>query len=358
MISGRSLNARTVFYVSDISKLSGGECLCGQGKRWRRARPSSTPEWVRRRRRAKPTPPDRHAAAATGDPGVLAGASRAKGPLPGRLHPRQPHHSRSMRPSPFHQGVLAVWSSSLLGAAMRKFWLAAVILVIATTAHAAEIKGKPARGVDALFRVDTFNSNREYVEHMIGPAKYVDSPYGKNDISSRTYIVDGCAVEIGYRNDSVRYLGLKGVSEKCRFPVSRFVPHTPATHIADLTTLTFGMFEKQVGFSNAYSVECLASCGNSADPSVSLFHQGAHVDEFIDILLEQDYPYSDRVTDKSLDQLENVIMKSEPSDYLTAGLLTCDRKYQPLEREMFKNSKVKNVYVGFDLEGLLPKCGS
>ena len=82
------------------------------------------------------------------------------------------------------------------------------------------------------------------------------------------------------------------------------------------------------------------------------------MDEFIDILLEQDYPYSDRVTDKSLDQLENVIMKSEPSDYLTAGLLTCDRKYQPLEREMFKNSKVKNVYVGFDLEGLLPKCGS
>lgn len=237
---------------------------------------------------------------------------------------------------------------------------AAAVLLATSGIHA---DARPAHGIstkiDTLFRVDMLNSNREYVEHLIGPAKYTDATSGDHSKERRYYIVDSCNVEIGYKDGAVTYLGLKGVSLHCRFPLQRFIPHLPPTHVDALSELTFDTFENEVGSGidqNFYDVECLGSCGNSADPSVSLFHNGPHVDEFINIMIEQDYPYSDGASDKAFAALEDVLIKREDSDYVAYGRVKCDVKYQPLDRELFKKSHVKNVYVGFDLGDHTPSC--
>lgn len=239
--------------------------------------------------------------------------------------------------------------------------MAAALALLALPGIHAE--AKPAHGtstkIDTLFRVDMLNSNREYVEHLIGPAKYTNLTSGDSPIESRNYIVNGCNVEVGYKQGTVTYLGLNGVSARCQFPLSRFIPHSPPTHVDALPELTFGAFENEVGSGidqNFYDVECLGSCGNSADASVSLFHDGAHVDDFINITIEQDYPYSDMVSDKAFTDLEDVLLKREDRDYAAYGGVKCDVKYQPLERGLFKKSHVKNVYVGFDLGGHTPTC--
>jgi hypothetical protein len=73
-------------------------------------------------------------------------------------------------------------------------------------------------------------------------------------------------------------------------------------------------------------------------------------------MIEQDYPYSDSVSDKNLGDLENVLLKKESRDYVAYGNVKCDLKYQRLERELFKKSHVKNVYVGTNLGEHTPTC--
>lgn len=249
-------------------------------------------------------------------------------------------------------------------AAVAIFWLTAASVflgaqaIIPSTASASQVHGA-LTNIDRLFRLDMLQSNREFVEHMIGPAKYTSAASGDSAISVRMYVVDGCNVEVGYKDDAVTYLGLKGVSSHCSFPLSRFIPHSPPTRVGELSRLTFGAFETDVGPGtkpNFYRVECLASCGNSAEPSVSLYHSGAHSDEFIDIVIEQEYPYSDRTTDLGLSKLEDILLKMESSQYLSSGTVACDPKYQPLHKRLFETAAVKNVFVGFNLGSHAPNC--
>ena len=225
------------------------------------------------------------------------------------------------------------------------------------------VEAKPTHSklsrIDAVFRLDMLNSNKDYVENIIGPAKYIVPSSLQEKVEIRDYLVDGCNIEVAYKATMVVYLGLKGVSPHCQFPLRRFIPHTPAQKIDELSKLTFDMFETEVGAGiqkNFYGVECLGSCGNSADPSVSLYHEGAHVDEFIKIFVQEDYPYADQVSDSAFNELEGVLLKQESGDYVAYGRVKCDPKYQPLERQLFKNSRVKNVFVGFDLSALAPSC--
>ena len=56
--------------------------------------------------------------------------------------------------------------------------------------------------------------------------------------------------------------------------------------------------------------------------------------------------------------VERVLLKKEASDYVSYGRVTCDPKYQIIEQNLFKNSLVKNVYVGGNLDVLSPHCPS
>jgi hypothetical protein len=255
---------------------------------------------------------------------------------------------------------------------MNRIWLAMALVIsglqtfdgvpaVAKPAHRGSVRAahRVSAQVDKLFRVDMLNSNRDYVEHIIGPAKYTTPASADNALEVRTYSVDGCTVEIGYKDRTVSYLGLRGISPSCTFPLGRFIPHTPPTHVDDLYGLTFGTFEDEVGpgiAPNFYDVECLGSCGNSADASVLLYHAAPHVDDFIDVLVQEDYPYVDKRSDKAFGSLEDILSKRENSDYVAYGRIKCDLKYQSIEKKLFKSVIVKNVYVGLDLGALAPNC--
>lgn len=242
---------------------------------------------------------------------------------------------------------------------MRKLALVTpVLILVSAAAWVAQCQPLNTK-IDKLFRLDMLNSNIDYIEHITGPTKYKAQIGAVKDAESRTYIVDGCKVEIVYQNGSVRNMGIDGIYSRCRFPLARFIPHTPKIRVTELDQLTFGGFNREVGRridENRLFVECLASCGNSADPSISLFHTCAHVDEFVDILVENDYPYADKDADGALGKLENILLKSEPQDYLSYGKVACDGKYQRIEWKLFEAIKIKKIYVGYDLETLLPKC--
>jgi hypothetical protein len=255
------------------------------------------------------------------------------------------------------QGICTQMGEAMVRTALA---LIGVILLVPPGQALARPSGGHTALLDALFRVDTLNSSREYIEHMTGPAKYTADSAGASALSVRTYVISNCVVEIGYKDDKVSFLGLKGITQACAFPLARFIPHLPTVHLPPLAELTFGAFERDVGAGidpNRYVVECLGDCGNSADPSVALLHTGAHVDQFIDIIIEEDYPYADKNSGQALSRLGDVIIKQESRDYGVEGRITCDRRYQALEKELFKAARVKNVYVGMDLESRLRACG-
>lgn len=220
------------------------------------------------------------------------------------------------------------------------------ILAAAVVAHAAPA-AKPATGpspaIAALFRPDMLSANRVYVERRIGPAKYV-----AGDV--RTYVVGGCTVEVTYQDDSVRSMALSGLSNRCTFDLSKFFP---SRKLGSATTLTFGGFTAAFG-NVRYLPECLGSCGNSADPAMTAYYPGAHVEQFYEVQVSNDYPYRGAAADSAFDVLLNASRTKRQADPLYNA--DCDRAVVAKAAPAFANVQIKGIRIGWDLDPNPARC--
>jgi hypothetical protein len=121
-----------------------------------------------------------------------------------------------------------------------------------------------------IFTPDILGANVAYLEaNVTGPAFSTSG-------ADRIYKVDGCKVIVGAVNGRIVNVGIEGMSGRCSFPIAQYfasgydhpVPPYP----------TFGDIKQ--GFGGSFDADCLALCGNAADPVVSLSYQGSHADNF------------------------------------------------------------------------------
>jgi hypothetical protein len=230
------------------------------------------------------------------------------------------------------------------GAMLRRIIVAALLYAGAQPVVAAQ-PGSSA--LSSLFQPETLNSSLEWVEHQWGPAKYVEG-------DNRTYIIDGCKVTIGYVKNAVRNLGIETLGNQCNFDLKRFYPDAK---IGQAASLTFGALDDALGGNSHPLPECLASCGNSADPAMNMLREGSHAENFISVLVSNDYPYRGPQAAKSLDALMNRMKAEHGINYLTEGKGDCDRHYEGVERALFRDVAVKTIRVGWDLDDNPARCG-
>jgi hypothetical protein len=136
---------------------------------------------------------------------------------------------------------------------------------IAAADYAASQSSKLAR----IFTADILGANVAYLETLTGPAFRTDG-------SERTYKVDGCEIVVGAAKGKIANIGIDGVSGRCSFDIAQYFAEGyehPAPPMP-----TFGQIKNWLG--GHYGADCLALCGNSAAPVVSLSYSGSHADNF------------------------------------------------------------------------------
>lgn len=120
-----------------------------------------------------------------------------------------------------------------------------------------------------IFTPDILGANVAYLETITGPAFSTEG-------ADRTYKVDGCKVIVGVAKGKIANIGIDGVSQHCSFPIAQYFASGYDHPVPPFAT--FGDIKD--GFGGHYDADCLALCGNAADPVVTLNYQGSHADNF------------------------------------------------------------------------------
>ena len=207
-----------------------------------------------------------------------------------------------------------------------------------------QVIDRPSERIDRLFQSDTIHSTRTYIENKYGPAKYIDRDFFTDGVGDlRTYDIDGCTVLIGYDEKGiVDNIGIKGISRKCQFPISRFAQGASKNILVDMSFKDVDPSGNSLLFARVSSI----GLGGSAtpDPSVDVLISGAHSDNFIDILLSESYPYSDEQKFySSLSTLDRVL-KSRNLNNISSVCLSSRRL-----GIIFANTSIKSIRVGYGL---------
>jgi len=121
-----------------------------------------------------------------------------------------------------------------------------------------------------VFTPDILGANVAYLEaNVTGPAFSTTG-------GDRIYKVDGCKVIVGAVKGRIVNVGIDGMSRRCSFPIAQYFASGYGHPVPPYPT--FGDIKQ--GFGGAFDADCLALCGNAADPVVSLSYQGSHADNF------------------------------------------------------------------------------
>ena len=145
--------------------------------------------------------------------------------------------------------------------------------------NAAVIAPPPAAAPDPrlakVFTQDILGANVSFLETITGPAF-------KSEGADRLYKVGDCQVIVGTAKAKIANIGITNYGPGCSFNIAQYFASGYDHPVPNLPT--FGDIKQ--GFGGAYDADCLALCGNAADPVVTLTYQGSHADNFTDLLAE------------------------------------------------------------------------
>lgn len=243
---------------------------------------------------------------------------------------------------PARDGTPSIFSQLLLGVALTA--------LAVRPADCAELRPKtpklatPSPAVEALFSPDTLGSNREYIEKIIGPAKYVSG-------DSYKYRVDECPVEIIYSEGNVLTLKLQDISSKCDFSLDKFFP---GRHLGRASTVTFGDILGALGGASLLPA-CLGTCGNSADPSVNVHYEGARFEQFVELNASNSYPYRGDNATRAFRAIMDATQEKRWADPLYNA--DCDPRVRTKAALLFADVQIREVSVGANLEANPAGCG-
>ena len=190
---------------------------------------------------------------------------------------------------------------------------------------------QPASTLQGLFRRDMLDAQVVYLEHMIGPPRNVSG-------GERTYIVDGCEVTVSVSGSAIASIGLPHLSPACTVSLSDFGFDGPTAY-----KLTFGTLDS-IALTTAFTADCIDSCGNAYDPSVYATVDTPHSDDYLTFK-----PGVELVSDAAIDastKWSNAMRGAEGEDYVVQTKFNCDRKYDDLAHQFFKNVPISSIEVG------------
>ena len=140
-------------------------------------------------------------------------------------------------------------------------------------ASAAPPAAAPSARLARIFTPDMLGANVSYLETITGPAF-------KSEDGVSTYKVDGCTVIVGDEGGKIENLGIDGYGGACSFNIAQYFAGGYDHPVPSLPT--YG--DIKTGLGGDYAADCYRSCGNAADPVVSLSYEGSHADNFNELV--------------------------------------------------------------------------
>lgn len=197
--------------------------------------------------------------------------------------------------------------------------------------------------MEKLFRADTLNLSRSEIEQITGSGITVF-------LDEISYDVEGCDVEIIYRNNAVQNILLKNISRDCTFSISAFFPGLGHQSLSDMT---FGDFYSH--FNNvSIFLQCLGTCGNAADPSITAYHPGARYAQFVEIQVSNEYPYRGSRTGSKFDALYEIARRRAGDREIYNP--DCDTDLANEAAQLFSDVEIKSVRIGSGLDVNPARC--
>ena len=213
-----------------------------------------------------------------------------------------------------------------------------ILLTVSDTASAA----KPVK-LAQVFDPEMINADVAYFERVTGPAR---NTYGDTKI----YKVGGCEVTATVAAGSVRSVRID-LSPKCTFNINKFLPNFsgkfPPTH-----TLTFGKFDSLTGGNGQFYADCLAQCGNAADPVIYVHWYGSRADLVLEVMLEVVQVSGPALS--AADTWQAAMGKAEDEDWIIDAKFNCTRKYDAIAHQAFRDVTITAITIGYDIQA--PRC--
>ncbi len=186
--------------------------------------------------------------------------------------------------------------------------------------------------IEQLFSFEMIGADIAYFESLAGIARKTDTHF-----QTKHYMVDGCEVTMGYRDQSVDTLSVE-LDEECQFTLRDVIPYKKSIHT---NQLRFGNISPA-----SYYADCLSSCGNAYDPLVHELHLGSRGEQFREVLLSSvNYDYDAKRT--WVDKMEKI----EGMEWIINNRHNCDpSKYGNEAEKALKGTPVTRITIGYELE--------
>ncbi|CAM5554748.1 hypothetical protein [Eoetvoesiella caeni] len=217
---------------------------------------------------------------------------------------------------------------------LKNFIATILIGLPVAAAHTAE--------VSEIFNGDMLGTNQRYFESIAGIPR---ESYGDDHV----FRIQGCNITARMGGGKVSSLYMK-LTDKCRPDLTTFIAgYAPPPG----RTLTAGAFiESSKSGMLTYTADCLRSCGNASAPTVYAHWQGPRAANFTEVVLEVAL-IDDNAIDAS-NVWEKHITAAVSEDYVLGTKFNCDRRFDAVANQAFKNVKVTAIAVGHGLK--TPGC--
>lgn len=196
---------------------------------------------------------------------------------------------------------------------------------------AAEPVARPT-GLPGIFLRSMLGAQVAYLERMTGPPRNISGPL-------RTYIVEGCSVNVREEKGEIISLGLPNLSPRCTVSLDDFGFGGPTAYKA-----TFGMFARMPSWRMKYSADCIRSCGNAFDPNVYETVDTPHVNGFVSFRVGA--AQVSTVALDAVDRWEEAMVAAEGEDWVIDNRFNCTTKYDTLAARALENVKITSFEVG------------
>lgn len=203
---------------------------------------------------------------------------------------------------------------------------AIILMIVLTFSHTVMANTK----LSEIFAPDMLGSDLAYLEQITGVAK---NTYAET--RTKKYKVEGCMVEVQYSLDkTITALGLD-LSPQCSFDAAPFLGQSTTL---PANQLTFGQL-----IDGQYYADCLSLCGNAYEPSIYKHYEGAHVDNFLEILVSS-------VSAQGQYEWTQAMVQKEGEDWVNDGKFNCSpQKYNEIAEQFLKQDKIQKITIGYDL---------
>lgn len=220
--------------------------------------------------------------------------------------------------------------------------------LMAANAFAA-VPAQAGAKLNSLFTPDMLDVRVQFLETITGPARRAHQ--AGDGVEIREYVVDRCQVTARVKDNSVRAYGLR-LTKTCTADLSALVSRrllvTPSTTIGSLTDAFGGAMAEE------FYISCLGSCGNAADPTASYRWFGPHALRFIKV--EGTTVINDDRTIQPWLRWADELRRREGEDYVLSGRFNCDPRYQQAGLRLFRQARLSQIVVGFDVADDPPEC--